>query len=124
MSFGEDLKSGKYNFTVDGKCIQCGMCCGNYLPIGDEDIRRIRHYIQLNNIKPCVHIIPTAKPAEDMTCPFRDNERKICTIYPARPEICKDYICSLPSSGEKLNMDKYRRQNARIVSMRDMFFGK
>ena len=124
MSFMDDLKSGKYNFTVNGECIQCGRCCGNILPIGDKDIQRIKKYIELNHVKECKHFHPTSKPVDDNICPFRDNNRKICTIYPARPEICKDYICSLPQSGQGLDLPKYRSQNTRLVSMRDVFFGK
>ena len=24
-----DMKNGKYDFTKDGECIQCGACCSN-----------------------------------------------------------------------------------------------
>lgn len=28
----EDMESGVYDFTKDGKCSGCGQCCMNYLP--------------------------------------------------------------------------------------------
>ena len=124
MSFIDELKSGKYDFTKDGKCIQCGSCCGDLLPIGDRDIRRIRDYLKHHPVQECKHFVPTAAPITDNTCPFRDNEKKICTIYPARPEICRDYLCSLPASGKGLELAKYRQQHTRIQSMRELFFKK
>ena len=124
MNFLDELKSGKYNFTKDGKCTRCGACCGDLLPIGDNDILRIRNYLKLHPVQECRHLAPTSSPTEDDTCPFRDNDRRICTIYAARPEICRDYICSLPASGKGLDIEKYRKQHTRPQSMRELFFKK
>lgn len=29
-----------------------------------------------------------------MSCPFRNEHTKQCDVYPVRPLICKEYICS------------------------------
>lgn len=88
-----DMDDNIYNFMKDGKCSGCGCCCSNLLPMSQKEVDVIHGYIKKHNIKECKHLLPVAKPAFDMTCPFRDNDRKICTIYEVRPEICKQFIC-------------------------------
>lgn len=43
-----DMKNGKYDFTKNGECIQCGACCSNYLPMTKREVARIHKYINRN----------------------------------------------------------------------------
>ena len=88
-----DMDDNIYNFTKGGKCSGCGGCCSNLLPMSQKEVDVIHRYIKKHHIKECKHLLPVATPALDMTCPFRDNDKKICTIYEVRPDICKKFIC-------------------------------
>ena len=115
-----DMKNGVYDYTDNGKCISCGSCCSNYLPLSSKDLKEIRRYIEKHHIKPSVHAIP-AVVALDHTCPFRDNDRKICTIYKVRPKICKLFKCDLPSKevGRDVMIGRYE-----VYDMRETFYGE
>ena len=45
ISVLESVKKGMddniYNFTVNGKCSQCGACCSDLLPMSEKEIREI-----------------------------------------------------------------------------------
>lgn len=57
-----------------------------------------------------------------MTCPFRDNVNRICTIYELRPAICKAFKCDKSSKNE---LDKYDAEFAKkdmnVVNMWELF---
>lgn len=115
------MEDNLYNYTVDGKCSKCGNCCSDILPLSDAEIRRIRKYIRQNGIKESKHLIPVAKPVFDMTCPFRDNGKKICTIYEVRPEICRQFICD---NEQRAKEDReLLKVGRRVFSVREVFFG-
>lgn len=118
-----NMNSGLYDYTNNGKCSSCGQCCGMFLPMSEKDISRIKMYVKKHNIKPCNHFLPTALPLLDATCPFRDNNKKICTIYKVRPVICRDFRCDKAKNGympsKKLFEDDYK-----VVNVRELFFGK
>ena len=91
------MKDGVYDFTKDGECSSCGSCCSALLPLSNREIKEIARYIKKHNIKPCNHKVgaPIAMDIDfDMTCPFRDNVNRVCIIYPLRPLICRDFLCS------------------------------
>lgn len=125
VSFLQSVQRGMedniFNFTKDGECSSCGKCCSNLLPMSRKEIDVIRRYIQKHNIREGIHIIPVTKQPYDMVCPFRDNGKKICTIYPVRPEICRQFIC------DNKKRTKYNRkllgQTREIVMVREEFFG-
>lgn len=81
------------NLTTNNKCSRCGQCCNPNNPITLEEYYIIKDYIKKNNIKP--HRV---RPDKDgnvyLTCVFNDTENKCCTIYPVRPKVCRNYICS------------------------------
>lgn len=114
------MEDNIYNFTKNGKCSSCGNCCSNLLPMSQKEVDAIHRYIKKHCIKECKHLLPLATPALDMTCPFRDNDNKVCTIYDVRPEICKQFICD----NEK--RAKYNRkllgQTRNIVDVRSEFY--
>lgn len=109
------------DFTKDGKCSGCGNCCSNALPMSDVDIIRIKAYIIAHNITERRNHPPYAvAPEFDMTCPFRDNSERKCTIYPVRPEICRLFICNNQKDAEK-NKNRLYMLN-RLVFVRQTFF--
>lgn len=118
-----DMKNGIYDYTQDGKCSSCGSCCSNMLPISAKEFVRIRDYVQRKHVQECVNRPPTVEPVQDWTCPFRDNMRRICTIYEVRPGICRDFRCDKP--GKQIEADKrmYHARHA-VVNMRETFFPK
>lgn len=115
----EDMRNGTYDMTDNGVCTQCGACCSNLLPLTDKEIKRIREYIKKRQIEECKHMIPVSNVVIDMTCPFMDDskQKEKCRIYPVRPEICRQYICS-PEKKKPFssNGDYY------IVDVRKEFF--
>ena len=119
----EDMKSGVYDFTEDGKCSNCGQCCSDILPISEEDIKRIKAFMKKHGVKEQKHFVPISVPiAFDLTCPFRDNANKRCVIYPVRPEICRDFKCDHPK--KQIELDKAKYHSLYLPhSMRLTFFG-
>lgn len=115
------MEDNLYNYTVNGKCSKCGNCCSDILPLSDDEIRRIHKYVCQKRIKESKHLIPVAKPVLDMTCPFRDNGKKICTIYEVRPEICRQFICDSEQRAKE-NRERLKK-GRRVFSMREVFFG-
>lgn len=121
QSVRRGMEDNIYNFTKDGKCSSCGNCCSNILPMSNKEIEIIHRYILKHNIRESKHILPVAKLPYDMTCPFRDNGKKICTIYPVRPEICRQFICD--SEKRAKHNRKLIGQTREIVLVREEFFG-
>ena len=127
ISVLESVKKGMddniYNFTVNGKCSQCGACCSDLLPMSEKEIREIRRFIKKNGITECKHLLPTANQCMDMTCPFLDTDKKSekCRIYPVRPAICRQFICD--SEKRAKHNRELLKQTRRIVDVRREFFG-
>lgn len=120
-SVQRDMEDNIFNFTKDGECSSCGNCCSNMLPLSRKEIDVIRMYISKHNIRESKHILPVAKQPYDMVCPFRDNGKKICTIYPVRPEICRQFICDNQKRAK--HNRKLLGQTRQVVMMREEFFG-
>jgi hypothetical protein len=118
-----DMKKGVYDYTQDGHCSSCGQCCSNTLPMSKKEAVRIREYVQRKHIKECVNRPPTMEPVKDWTCPFRDNVKRICTIYEVRPAICRDLQCDKPRKDIEANKKMYHGKYA-VVFMRETFFPK
>lgn len=115
------MEDNIYNFTKDGKCSGCGNCCSNFLPMSQKEVDVIRRYIKKHGVKECKHLLPLATPVFDMTCPFRDNDNNICTIYEVRPKICKQFICD--SEKRSKHNRKLLGQTRHIVDVRSEFYG-
>ena len=113
---------GFENFTINGKCSGCGSCCSDFLPISQAEIQTIKRYIKKHNIKASVHFEAVMGRNTDFTCPFRDNAKKICTIYEVRPAICRVFSCDQSRADAYRNRDKFIEVNNE-VSMRNTFFG-
>lgn len=84
-------------FETNGTCSRCGACCSAFLPLTQKDIRRIREFLKTNPRTACNHNPQKASNVVDLLCPFLDTsgETCACTIYDARPDICRCYRCSL-----------------------------
>ena len=119
----QEMDKGIYNFTDNGKCVGCGACCSNLLPMTDEEIKTIRRYIKRHGIKEQKHFIPLAAPVMDLTCPFLDTTKKSekCIIYEVRPLVCSAFICSEPKGALK-NKELYEGVR-KPVDVRETFFG-
>ena len=93
----QDFHNGVYDFTENGKCIECGSCCSKYLPLSMKEINHIRQYIKKNNIKRQYHGSNVlAAPTRDYLCPFLDDTKANhkCTIYEIRPLVCREFVCN------------------------------
>lgn len=117
------MENGIYDFTDHGKCIGCGKCCSNVLPLSAGEIKEIRRYVKKHHIKEQKRFIPTVKPIFDMTCPFLmdGKEKDKCAIYPVRPHICRCFICSQPPSKVQENKELFWRTR-KACDMRETFF--
>lgn len=106
------------NFTCNGKCSNCGECCGDILPLSKKDIKEIDKYLKTHDIKPTPKKIFAIL---DNTCPFRDNEKKICKIYEVRPDICKYFKCDRTPK-EAIRFRNLYNEERLSRSMREVFF--
>ncbi len=118
--FAKDMKNGVYDFTDNGKCTSCGECCSNMLPMTKEEIQIIKKYKRKHHIQDTSY---DANVGFNFICPFRDNSRKICTIYEVRPAICKDFKCDKPAKGIKVSSELSRAQR-KVIMVRETFFSK
>lgn len=83
------------NYTNAGKCSCCGACCSVALGLSVTEVKRIKRFVEKNNIQP--HDYESGKTnVVDLTCPLlipAQNETTLCSIYGERPEICKAFKC-------------------------------
>lgn len=117
-----DLPRDFQDFTVDGKCSNCGQCCSNILPVGKHEAERIRWYIKKHQIKEQIRRYPTRERVCDLTCPFRSDSEKKCLIYPVRPAICQDFQCDKPKKGIAADKTMYHEKYP-AIDMRATFYG-
>lgn len=118
-----NMKSGIYDFTVDGKCSSCGACCSNVLPLSGKEIKEIKRYVKKHRIKEQKHIAPVKNNTLDLTCPFRDDINRKCLIYDIRPGICRDFQCDKTPKGIQTSKELYHKRY-KIVDLREEFFSK
>lgn len=97
-------------YTPKGDCKGCGECCARFLPMSQFDLQRLYVYVQKHHIKPHER----TAGAIDLTCPYL-TDTKECTVYHARPEVCRTYRCDKQVCGESL--DFYGSGNARELDM-------
>lgn len=110
------------NNCIDGKCSNCGECCADLLPVTQEEIDRIKAYVQKHNIKERKDRPFFDPNATDLTCPLRNNKERRCEVYPVRPLICRQFICT--KSLEQAKHDRDLLHASRMPrSMRWEIFG-
>ena len=107
------------DFTVNGKCSDCGSCCSDFLPLSKSEVKRIKAYIKKHHIKEQRH---NMQIGYDITCPFRDDLNKGCTIYEVRPEICRAFRCDKPIE-QLIKIKQKNHAEKTIICMRNKFYG-
>lgn len=78
--------------TINHQCSRCGDCCGLFIPFTEKELTVIKNYVKEHNIKPVDRINKVTGQFEAHCC-FYDSVNKKCTIYEARPFVCKDFKC-------------------------------
>ena len=112
-----DMKHGVYNFTKDGKCTKCGNCCTALLPMTKDELKTVQRYVKRKHIQIVKH-----SGGLDLTCPFRNDELGICTVYAVRPQICRDFQCDKPQKKIEETKNLYKYDNRfHTVNLREIF---
>lgn len=109
------------DFTVNGKCSNCGQCCSNMLPMSNREVKRIKAYVKQHGIKEQRHNFPVSN-SYDMTCPFRDEANRKCLVYEVRPAICRQFVCNHKHE-DIMNAKINFHESYQVVFMRHEFFG-
>lgn len=110
------------DFTIDGKCSNCGQCCADMLPVSKKEMNKIKHYVRKHNIKPYLRTVVLAEKTVDFRCPFRDDSKKQCNIYDVRPEICRKFICNQSEETILKNRNLISSRN-KTISMKNEVYG-
>ena len=83
--------------TCNGKCSQCGECCGAFLPLTKKEVKIIRDTIKKYNLQwnPADNIIGNDF---HMLCPMLDLKTRKCKLHSIdpklKPAVCRRFICS------------------------------
>lgn len=107
------------DFTDGGKCSNCGQCCSDFLPLSSEEVKRLKKYIKEHGIQEQRHNFLNGV---DVTCPFRDEANRKCTVYEVRPAICRQFMCNHTEEDIRKAKFDFHRIN-KVVAMRSEFFG-
>lgn len=91
--------------AINGKCSKCGKCCGLFIPVTKKEVGEIKKYVNENDIRPEKRF--DGKNLE-LRCPFLNLKNHRCKIYPVRPFVCRDFICS--RKDWKKCRDKYQER--------------
>lgn len=67
-------------------CQNCGDCCGP-IPVSGEELRKILEAI--NQMSPRERKRLKNQKRDEFACPLRDEEKKQCSVYEARPQVCR-----------------------------------
>lgn len=118
---GEEMRAGVFDYTVEGRCSNCGSCCSNLLPLSNKEVKIIADYIKKHGVKEYKRRFPTAKNFSDLSCPFRDDTEKKCLIYPVRPAICREFQCDKPKNKIYADRNMFHKKYD-VVMMRETFF--
>lgn len=95
------------NIPAHKTCTNCGECCGA-IPANDAEIQAIRNYLDKH---PDIRALAVRQSGRVLDCPFRDKEKRRCSIYPVRPMICR--LCGVSQGmqckyGNSMEIDGYR----------------
>lgn len=73
------------NIPAHTNCTNCGECCG-MIPATKAEIKQIRDYLRKHED---VRELAIRQSHRALSCPFRDEQKRKCAIYPVRPLICR-----------------------------------
>lgn len=106
--------SGIRDMFRDGRCSRCGSCCGRVIPITEEDEGRLRKYVGSHGVRP---------RRDARLCPFLSVDG--CTVYEARPMICRLYTCRGHVTGEMVDDPRNMLLGHAVsVDMQELVFGE
>lgn len=63
------LMSPNVDYTVGGKCSECGACCADIIPVSSREIKAIKAYIKRHHVEPVRHVA-AGSDILDGVCPF------------------------------------------------------
>lgn len=123
-SWQEIVKDGdRYGCNcIDGQCSNCGECCTDMLPLTKGELLRLKDYAAKHHLKQHRQAPFWDLKATDLTCPFRNQQTKKCDAYPARPYICRTFICSKTKEDAHRDRDLISESRG-IYSLRWEVFG-
>lgn len=124
-SFAELFKDGdQYGCNcIDGQCSNCGNCCTDMLPLTMGELLRLKEYAKKHRLKEHRQAPFWDWKATDMTCPFRNQQTKKCDVYPARPRICREFLCSKDKAEAQRDRDAIIEEGRTHYSLRWEIFG-
>lgn len=99
----------------EGDCRGCGECCSRFLPVSVFDLRRLEPYVRKSGVRP-----HEPRGEVDLTCPWLTDSGE-CAVYPARPEVCREYRCDRHVRGELRGF--FGASSAKVVDMRELAEG-
>lgn len=68
------------------KCTNCGLCCGP-VPVTKNELKKIKKEVNKMSFSKIQKL--RSQKRDPLTCIFRDLENDKCSIYKARPDICR-----------------------------------
>lgn len=71
------------------KCLGCGKCCSNFLPLTEREYKKLKTIVKQKKLKPTLHL---SERYPESCCPFLDLNNR-CVIYEDRPSICSSFTC-------------------------------
>lgn len=101
----KNMEQNIKDMTCNGNCSRCGSCCGLFIPFTEKELDEIKQYVKKHNIQPNDNRYNKLTGQFNAQCCFYDDKEKKCTIYPVRPYVCRDFICS--RKNWKQYRDKY-----------------
>ncbi len=111
------------DYTKNGKCSRCGECCNRILTVKKIELIRIAKYMVAHHIGRGEKMMPRGENTIDMTCPFYDEVKRRCVIYPVRPGVCRSFICSHGRKYIERHLYKIAKHASGDVDMAATFFG-
>lgn len=67
-------------------CSNCGLCCG-VVPITENEFDKIKRFVKKMSLQQIYRLKNQERTL--LECIFFDKEKRNCSIYPVRPDICR-----------------------------------
>jgi len=110
------MKKSKMSNYFD--CTNCGLCCGP-VPVTELELKKIKKTVKEMPFATIYKL--KAQKRGPLECMFRDIEDDKCTIYNARPDICKMFgfyegmVCpNNPEYATRSMKDGHKRINKNV----------
>ena len=77
------------------QCVRCGKCCtsSGHITLSEEELADIKSYIKQSGKSKRLRFMKDQDiiTLSGVPCPFYDKAAKSCTVYPVRPQVCRDF---------------------------------